>query len=352
MMNRMGWDKTAKMRILLIPIILLSCQLCGWRLQTAAAIDKVTLATNWLAQPELGGFYQAAVDGTYRKYGLDVTIRPGGPLVNNRPMLAFGQIEFLVGTNLLQPFDAAKQGLPTQVVAAFLQKDPQCLLAHPGQGYKRWSDLTSAPLYLSNAGRHSFFLWMKAAHGFKPSNLRPYNHSLAPFLVDKKAVVQGYVTAEPYRVKETGGIDPVVFLMADHGWNGYSTVLETRKDLIQKNPGLVQRFVDASIAGWRRYLDGENAAATNARIKRENKSMTDGLIAFSLDQLRQRELVDGGDAATQGIGAIDVARVQTFYRTTVEAGLFKPNEINPEACVTAQFVNKGLGAKGESRGAK
>ncbi|MAT69361.1 MAG: nitrate ABC transporter substrate-binding protein [Planctomycetaceae bacterium] len=336
-------------RILSILPILLSCLAWGWPTQPAAALDKVTLATNWLAQPELGGFYQAAVDGTFRKYGLDVTIRPGGPLVNNRPLLAFGQVEFLVGTNLLQPFDAAKQGIPTQVVAAFFQKDPQCLLAHPGQGYEKWEDLTRAPLYLSNAGRHSFFLWMKAVHGFQAKNLRPYNHSLAPFLVDKSAVVQGYVTAEPFRVQEAGGAKPLVFLMADHGWNGYSTVLEARTEFIQKQPDVVQRFVDASIEGWRNYVDGRNIDATNARIRRENKSMTPELIAYSREEIRKRQLVDGGDAPELGIGGIDLQRVANFYGATVEAGLFKQGEIDPAACVTTRFVNRGEGRPTSAR---
>ncbi|MBX3433346.1 MAG: ABC transporter substrate-binding protein [Pirellulales bacterium] len=309
-----------------------------------AGLDKATLATNWLAQPELGGFYQAVVDGTYRDHGLDVTIQPGGPLVNNRSLLAFGRIEFLVGTNLLPPFDAVKQGIPTKVVAAFFQKDPQCLLAHPGQGYKTWQDLTQAPLLMGHSGRNSFFLWMKSAHGFKSANLRPYNHSLGPFLVDKRAVLQGYATAEPMRVQEATGEQPLVFLMADHGWNSYSTVLETRTELIEKNPDLVQRFVDASILGWRRYLDGVDAAATNARIKKDNPAMTDGQIEYSVAKMREWRLVDGDEASAKGIGAIDPERVAAFHQTAIETGLLAEGAIDPAASYTTEFVNRGLGS--------
>ena len=328
-------------------LLTLSASLAVLFVAPVQALDKVTLATNWLAQPELGGFYQAAVDGAYRRHGIDVTIRPGGPLVNNRALLAFGQVDFLIGTNLLQPFDAVKQGIPSKFVAAFFQREPQCLLAHPGQGYDKWSDLTRAPLYLSQAGRNSFFLWMKATQGFQAKNLRPYNHSLAPFLVDKRAVMQGYVTAEPFRVKEASGEEPLVYLLADHGWNGYSTVLETRNELIEKNPDLVQRFVDASIEGWRNYLGGKDTHATNERIKRENKSMTDALIEFSTAKMRELKLVDGGDAEKLGIGAINPERVKAFYATADESGLFPRGGIDPTESYTTQFVNKDAKRAGQ-----
>lgn len=318
-----------------------SAILCSALLLAAAiparALDKVTLALNWKAQPELGGFYQALADGTYREQGLDVTIKPGGPLIHNRPLLAAGRVDFFIGTNLLQPFDAVKQGVPTKVVAAIFQKDPQCLIAHPGQGYQRWEDLRRAPLLMSNSGRYSFFLWMKAEHGFERRNLRPYNHSLAPLLANKKWVQQGYVTAEPMRFQEATGQKPEVFLLADHGWQSYSTVLETRNALIEQNPDLVQRFVDASLTGWQRYLAGDNAAA-NWLIQRDNPTMTDGQIAFSLQAMRSRELVHPGEMGSGKIGAIDPDRVRAFYAKMVEAGIYKPEEIDPDDSFTTQFV--------------
>jgi len=332
-------NASALPRCLLLALVLVPAFLSG----DAWAVDKVTFATNWKAQPEHGGFYQALVDGTYRKYGLDVTIRPGGPLVHNRPLLAAGRVEFLMGTNLLQPFDAAKQGVPTRAVAAIFQKDPQCLIAHPGQGYDNWSDLRRAPLLMANSGRYSFFLWMKAAHGFERRNLRPYNHSLAPFLAHKDWIQQGYVTAEPRRVAEAIGKPPKVFLLADHGWNSYSTLIETTDRLVRERPDLVQRFVDASLVGWRNYLDGKDSAAANARIKQDNPTMTDGQIAFSLAEMRRRGLVDSGDARKQGIGAIRPERVESFFGKMVDAGLYKQGELDPTRAYTTRFVNKGIG---------
>jgi NitT/TauT family transport system substrate-binding protein len=308
----------------------------------APAVDQVTLALNWVAQPELGGFYQALADGTYARYGLDVAIKQGGPMINNRPLLAFNRVEFLIGTNLLQPFDAAKQGIPTKAVAAFFQKDPQCLLAHPGQGNDAWDDLKRAPLFIGNPGRQSFFRWLNTAHGFPKENLRPYNHSLTPFLVDKKSAMQGFVTAEPMRIEEAAGDKPVVFLLADYGWSTYSTLLETRIDLIEKRPDMVQRFVDASILGWYGYLYHDRAAA-DALILKANPAMTATQISYSVDKMRRAGLVDSGDAQQLGIGAMKLARVRGFYSDMVKAGMYQPDDVNLDQAVTIQFVDKSVG---------
>ncbi len=309
---------------------------------SAPAAERVTLALNWKAQPELGGFYQALVAGHYAERGLEVTIRVGGPMVNNRPLLPVGRVDFLVGTNLLQAFDAVKQGIPTRVVAAMLQKDPQCLLAHGDGPLSTWDDLKRAPLLMGNPGRHSFFLWMESAHGFKRPLLRPYNHSLAPFPVHKDWAMQGYATAEPRRVVEASGVEPRVFLLADQGWASYSTLIETRQELIDERPEIVQAFVDASIVGWREYLNGDPAEA-NELILTENRDMTPEQIAFSIAKMRAWGLVESGDALTRGVGAIDGERVAAFHRQMIDAGLYGPGEIDPGKAFTDRFVNRGVG---------
>lgn len=311
-------------------------------LSATPAVEKVTLALNWKAQPELGGFYQALAAGHYEAAGLDVTIRPGGPMVNNRPLLPVGRVEFLIGTNLIPAFDVVKQGIPTRVVAAWFQKDPQCLIAHADGPHRTWDDLQRAPLLMGNPGRYSFFQWMETAYQFKRSLLRPYNHSLVPFLVHQDWAIQGYVTAEPKRILEASGTEPRVFLLADHGWSSYSTVLETRQDLIDERPELVQAFVDASILGWYEYLYGDPAAA-NKLILADNRDMTGAQIAYSITKMREAGLVDSGAAVQKGIGTIDGDRVAAFYRTMVTAGLFKPDEIDPTRAFTDQFVGRGVG---------
>jgi len=214
---------------------------------SAAAQDKVIFATNWKAQAAHGGFYQAVADGTYKKYGLDVTIQPGGPQVNNRPLLPAGRIDFLMTGNLLHSFDNVKNGVPTVAVAAMFQKDPQALLAHPNQGYEKFEALKNAPLALiAKDAQFTWWQWLKVTHGFRDEALKPYNYNLGPFLANPKAIQQGYSVAEPIYVENQAHFKPVVHLLADHGFSTYSTVIEARTDTVKSKPELVQRFVDAS----------------------------------------------------------------------------------------------------------
>lgn len=306
----------------------------------AQPLDKVTFATNWVAEAEHGGFYQALVDGTYRKYGLDVTIMPGGPQVNHRLLLPVGRIDFYMSANNLQALDAVAQNIPTVTVAAIFQKDPQVLLAHPGQGIERFEDLRKLTLLVSKEGLASYFQWMKKEFGFDEKLVKPYTFNPQPFLADKRSAMQGYVTSEPFLIEREAKFKPVVFLLADYGFNSYSTLVETRRDLVEKNPGLVQRFVDASMVGWANYLYGDNKAA-NERIKRDNPEMTDALIAFAIESMKRQGIVDSGDTIKLGIGAMTDERMKSFYEKMVWAGVAKIG-FDYRKSYTTQFVNKGV----------
>jgi NitT/TauT family transport system substrate-binding protein len=307
------------------------------------AQDKVTFATNWKAQAAHGGFYQAVADGTYKQFGLDVTIQQGGPQVNNRPLLPAGRIDFLMTGNLLHSFDNVKNNVPTVVVAAMFQKDPQALMAHPGQGFENFAKLKDAPLALiAKDGQFSWWQWLKAVHGFKDEALKPYNYNLGPFLSNKKSIQQGYSVAEPIYIENQGKFKPVVHLLADHGFSTYSTVIEARTDTVKARPELVQRFVDASIVGWVNYLYGKRAAA-NAMMMKENPEMTEAEIEASVALMKQQGIVDSGEAKANGIGAMSNARIKDFYEQMVKAGLYKAGEVDLSKVATLQFVNKKVG---------
>jgi NitT/TauT family transport system substrate-binding protein len=311
--------------------------------------DKVTFATNWKAQAAHGGFYQAVADGTYRKYGLEVTIQPGGPQVNNRPLLPAGRIDFLMTGNLLHSFDNVKNGVPTVVVAAMFQKDPQALIAHPGQGYENFENLKKAPLALiAKDGQFSWWQWLKVTHGFSDEALKPYNYNLGPFLANPKAIQQGYSVAEPIYVENQGKFKPVVHLLADHGFSTYSTLIEARTDTVKNKPDLVQRFVDASVVGWVHYLYGDRRAA-NAMMKKDNPEMSDAEMEASVALMKQQGIVDSGEAATGGIGAMSDGRIQDFYGQMVKAGLYKAGEVDLSKVATLQFVNKKVGMDEKAR---
>ena len=308
----------------------------------AQPLDKVTFATNWVAQAEHGGFYQALADGTYRRHGLDVTILPGGPNVNHRLSLPAGRIDFYMSANSLQAFDAAAQNIPTVSVAAMFQKEPQVLMTHPDQGIEKFEDLKRLTLFISKEGIATYFQWMKREFGFREEQVKPYTFNPQPFLADKRTAMQGYVTSEPYAIETQAKLKPKIFLLADQGFNSYSTLIETRRDLVEKNPGLVQRFVDASIVGWANYIYGDNAAA-NARIKRDNPEMTDALMAYAVTTMKQYGIVDSGDTRGLGIGAMTDARMKSFFDKMVAAGVVKAS-VDYRKSYTTQFVNKGVGS--------
>ena len=307
----------------------------------AQPLDKVRFGTNWVAEAEHGGFYQALADGTYRKYGLDVTIVPGGPNVNNRILLPVGKLDFFMSANSLQSFDAVAHDIPTVAVAASFQKDPQVLIAHPG--VQTLEDLKKLTLFVSPEGMISYFQWLKADYGFDESKVKPYTFNAQPFLADKNSAMQGYVTSEPYAVETQGRFKPKVFLLADYGFNAYSTLIETRRDLVEKRPDLVQRFVDASAIGWYHYIYGDSRPG-NELIKKQNPEMTDALLAYSIAKMKEFGIVDSGDSIKLGIGAMTDARVKSFFDKMVRAGVVKPG-LDYKRAYTLQFVNKGVGVE-------
>lgn len=312
------------------------------RAPRAAAGERVVFATNWKAQAAHGGFYQALADGSYAQAGLDVQIRPGGPQVNNRPLLPAGRIDFLMTGNLLHSFDNVRGGVPTVVVAAMFQKDPQALFAHPG-AYARFEDLKRAPVaWIAKDAQFSWWAWLKSAHGFRDEQLRPYAYNLGPFLADKRSIQQGYAVEEPISIERQGGFRPQTFLLADHGFSTYSTLIEATAETVARRPALVQRFVDASILGWVNYLHGDRRAA-DALILRDNPDMTADTIARSIALMKELGIVDSGDAERLGIGTMRADRVRDFHEQMVRAGLYRPGEVDLGKVATTQFVNREVG---------
>ncbi len=308
----------------------------------ALAAEKATFGTNWLAQPEHGGFYQSVADGTYAACGLEVSILPGGPQVNNRALLLAGKIDFNMGGNMLEPFNAVVENIPVKVIAASFQKEPQVLIAHPDQGFEKFEDLKNAEQYiLGDQGFQSYFQWMIAEFGFDAAKRIPYTFNPAPFIANKKSVQQGYITSEPFAIEKEGGFKPKLFLLADFGFDTYSTTIEAMQKTIDEKPEVVKCFVEGSIKGWYNYLYGDNSAA-NAMIKKDNPDMSDDQIAFSIAKLKEYGIVDSGDSEKMGIGAMTDERMQSFYAKMVKAGVMKEG-IDIKKAYTLDFVGKGVG---------
>jgi NitT/TauT family transport system substrate-binding protein len=304
-------------------------------------LDKVSFGTNWVAEAEHGGFFQAVADGTYQKYGLDVSIVPGGPNSNNRMLLIAGKLDFFMSANTLQSFDAVTNKVPLVTVAAVFQKDPQVFLTHPEVKIGKLEDLKPLTLLVSKEGVASYFQWLKSEYGFSESKVKPYTFNPQPFIVDKQSAMQGYVTSEPYAVEKAAGFKPNVILLADYGFNAYSTLIETRIEIVDKKPDLVQRFVDASMIGWYNYLYGDNAPG-NAMIKKLNPEMTDELLKYSIVKMKEYGIVDSGDTLKDGIGAMSDARVASFFDKMVRAGVVR-RDIDYRQAYTLRFINKAVG---------
>ena len=301
-------------RLALCALLLSGC------LSAAQAADKISFGLNWFPDTEHGGYYQAVVDGTYAKYGLDVTIVPGGPQANNGILLVAGKLDFYMGSNMIEAFSAVQEHVPIIVVAAEYQKDPQILMSHPGVGLDHITDLPKATAYIAKAGLVTYYAWLKSAYGFKDENVKPYTYNSGPFIADKNSIQQGYVNFEPHEVEKNGGFKPNVFLLADFGFSTYSTTLVTRTDMVAKHPDIVQRFVDATAIGWCHFLYGDNAK-TLALIKQQNSELTDDQMAFGLSSLKENGIVDSGDTLKLGIGAMTDVRVKDFFDKMVKAGV-------------------------------
>ncbi len=316
----------------------------------ALALDEVTFGTNWVAQAEHGGYYQAVAAGIYEAFGLDVTIRPGGPQINHRQMLVSGNIDFLMGSNNSESYNFAVEDLPFLSVASIFQKDPQVWIAHESQGWTTMEDLKNASSILISAdARTSYWPFMVNLYGYPDTLAGPYNFSAAPFLADERIVMQGYLTSEPFAVAQAGG-DPQVFLLADHGYSPYSTLITTSRSLVDDNPDLVQRFVDASILGWYSYLYGDPTPA-NDMIKEANPDMPDEQIAYSIEAMKAYGIVDSGDTEALGIGAMTDERWSSFFEQSAEIGQYEP-DLDYTQAYTLQFVNDldRLKAEAEARG--
>jgi NitT/TauT family transport system substrate-binding protein len=304
----------------------------------ARAADKVTFGLDWLAEAEYGGYYQAVAKGIYASHGLDVSIRQGGPQVNQAQLLMGGRLDFTIASNSFLALNFAKEGLPFVAVAAIFQKDPSVIVAHPGMGHDSFESLKGVPIMIGADTRVGWWAYMRAKYGYSDDQIRPYAFSLAPFLASKEAVQQGYLGSEPFLIKQQAGFDPVVLLLSDAGFAGYGSLIVTSKALVKNNADLVQRFVDATAEGWKSYLESDPAPG-DALIKQANPEMTDALLDYGREALRSHGIVESGDAVDLGIGAMTDARWQAFFTSVADADLY-PKDMDIKPAYTLQFIHK------------
>ncbi len=305
---------------------------------SAQAAEKVIFATDWKAQAEQGGFYQALAEGLYEKRGLDVEILQGGPAVNIPQLMAAGAVDMGMGSNSFIPLNLIAAGAEVKAVMASFQKDPQVLITHPRDDIKSIADMRGKPIMISDATINAFWVWLRAKYGFENTQIRKYTFNSAPFIVNPKAIQQGYLSSEPYTIEKESGIKPQIFLLADHGYPSYGAMILAPNKWIENKPDVVKAFVEASIEGWHNYLY-KDAAPGNALIKKDNPEMTDDLLAQAVEKLRSYGIVKSGDADEGGIGIMTHARWDTFFEIMSENGVYD-KDLNYRDAYTLDFVAK------------
>ena len=289
---------------------------------TAQAQEKFTYMTNWYAQAEHGGFYQAVATGIYKKYGLDVTIKMGGPQVNNVQLLAAGQADCAMGSSDLQMVQVRASGVPVTTVSAMFQKDPQVLIAH--DPITKFEDLKGKTILIAASANQGYWPWLKAKYGFTDAQTRPYTFNIQPFVADKNVAQQGYLTSEPFAIQKAG-VKANALMFSDHGFPAYATTISCMDKTVADRKKAVGDFVKASAEGWKSYL--ADPAPGNALIKKDNPSMTDDQLTYSVAKLKETGMLTGGDAAKLGIGAMTEARAKASYDFLVSAKLIDPAKV-------------------------
>ncbi len=310
---------------------------------TAQGLDKFSYQTNWRAQAEHGGFYLAKSAGIFKKYGIDIDLRPGGPQQNPSQLLLGGAVDCVM-SNSFEAINYVKENLPFLCIGSYFQKDPQVIISHPGVGNDSLEALKGKPILIGAGGRSSYWPFLKAKFGYTEEQARPYTFNMAPFIADKTISQQGFVTSEPFAIEKESGIKPVVHLIADAGFDNYNTTANISRKMVDTKKDVIQRFMNASLEGWAEYMkSGEATKAANELIKKDNPDMSDDKLEFALKTMNARGIVKSGDALKLGIGAMTDARWANFYDQMTKAGVFSQG-LDVKKAYSLEFINKGIGA--------
>ena len=308
---------------------LLAFGACG----AAQAQEQFTYMTNWYAQAEHGGFYQAVATGIYKKLGLDVTIKMGGPQVNIMQIMAAGQTECVMGSSDLQMMQVRESGVPVVTVAAIFQKDPQVLIAH--EDVKSFEQMKGKTILIAQGANRGYWPWVKAKFGLTDEQTRPYTFNIQPFVADKNVVQQGYLTSEPYAIQKAG-VKANALMFSDYGYPAYATTISCMDKTVKERAKAVAAFVRGSAEGWKSYL--ADPAPGNALIKKDNPNMTDDQLAYSVAKLKENGMVLGGDAAKLGVGVMTDARLKASLDFLAAAKLLDPSKVDLAAAFPTTFV--------------
>ena len=309
----------------------------GIRAQT---LDRVSFQTNWRAQAEHGGYYQAVAAGIYRRHGIECELRMGGPQQNPAQLLLAGRVDMIM-SNGFQALNYVRENIPFLTIGAVMQKDPQVLITHEEGGYAGFEAMRGRPILVGAEARVTFWPFLRAKFGFTDEQIRPYTFNLGPFLANKQAIQQGFLSSEPYAARQAGA-NVRVHLIADAGYENYQTTIDISRRMVTEKRDLVQRFVDATMEGWTQYMRRQDIAGANALIIRDNPEMDQAKIDYAIEAMNRAGIVLSGDAERLGIGAMTDERWKSFYDTMVAAGVYQAG-LPIRNAYSLDFVNKRVG---------
>jgi NitT/TauT family transport system substrate-binding protein len=287
------------------------------RPRPARAAQKIRLLTNWFAEAEHGGFYQALATGLYQKAGLDVELRQGNAQLNGMQLLLGGEADIIMSYDITI-LNSVEKGAPVKAFFTSFQFDLIGLMTRPD--VNSLAELKGRKVYFGANGYSSYWPWLKQRFGYTDDMAAPKGPNLATFFNDPTSAVAGYLTAEPYLAVQRN-VPVKFFLFAEHGYPPYANTMATTTAFLKDNADAVARFTRASVEGWKAYL--RDPAAGNALIKQLNPQMPDEHIAYSLQKMRDVKAVEGGDAATMGIGIMTEERWKKTRDFLVESSLLK-----------------------------
>ena len=319
-------------------LALCSCSGEVENISTEDNLIEITFATDWKAQAEQGGFYQALAAGLYEKNGLKVKIIQGSANVNVPRLIASNSVEFGIGSNSFIPLNMVANKIPGKAVMAIFQKDPQIIMTHPDSDIRNLKDMRDLPIMISDASIGAFWLWLKSKYDFNDNQIRKKTFSLAPFLSNKSSIQQGYLTSEPFLVEREAGFTPRVFLLADYGYPSYGAMVLASSNVLKNNPEIVKAFVDASIEGWRQYIY-DDPSLGNELIMLENNEMKEDILLQAIKKIRNYELVSNEISKGLDIGLMTDIKWESFFKTMSINGVYE-KDLEWRESFTLDFINK------------
>jgi NitT/TauT family transport system substrate-binding protein len=301
--------------------------------QAVHADEKFVYMTNWFAEAEHGGFYEAIAKGYYKQNGLDVTIKMGGPQINIIQLMAAGQADCVMGASDLQMMQIREGGVPVVNVAAIFQKDPQVMITH--EDINSFEGLKDKPMLIAQSAHQGFWPWLKSKYGYTDAQARPYTFNVQPFVADKNLSQQGYLTSEPYAILKTG-VKAHVLLLADKGYPAYGTTITCMDKTVKERKSALTSFLKASMQGWKSYL--QDPAAGNVLIKKDNPDMTDDQLAYSVAKLKEAGIITSGDAQILGIGVMTEQRSKASFDMLVSLKLLDPSKVKLSETYDSELI--------------